>query len=171
MKKKKSWWSAFSLFPTICFTRSWTNPVMWARFKLLVLSAFNLEKFTFFPWSKELTLYQTTNFRLFKLKDFADDNFIYYENGRKFFKRIDNTVGKGEIAHYEQFLLFPQCFQKTCTADTKNPWLVWESVKQHTASGDNLWNSAFYLTLYIIQNWTSLEGECCRKHRKRKKCL
>ena len=30
----------------------------------------------------------------------------------------ENTVGKGEIAHYEQFLLFPQCFQKTCTADT-----------------------------------------------------
>ena len=29
-----------------------------------------------------------------------------------------NTVGKGEIAHNEQFLLFPQCFQKTCTADT-----------------------------------------------------
>ena len=26
-------------------------------------------------------------------------------------------MGKGEIAHYEQFLLFPQCFQKTCTAD------------------------------------------------------
>ena len=29
-----------------------------------------------------------------------------------------NTVRKGEIARYEQFLLFPQCFQKTCTADT-----------------------------------------------------
>ena len=27
-----------------------------------------------------------------------------------------NSVGKGEIAHYEQFLLYPQCFQKTCTA-------------------------------------------------------
>ena len=24
----------------------------------------------------------------------------------------ENIVGKGEIAHYEQFLLFPQCFQK-----------------------------------------------------------
>ena len=35
----------------------------------------------------------------------------------KFFQRLENTVGKGEIAHYEQFLLFPQCFQKTCTAD------------------------------------------------------
>ena len=40
------------------------------------------------------------------------------KNGRKFFKRVENTVGKGEIAHYEQFLLFPQGFQKTCTADT-----------------------------------------------------
>ena len=28
-------------------------------------------------------------------------------------KRVENTVGKGEIARYEQFLLFPQCFQKT----------------------------------------------------------
>ena len=27
-------------------------------------------------------------------------------------------VGKGEIASYEQFLLFSHCFQKTCTADT-----------------------------------------------------
>ena len=33
-------------------------------------------------------------------------------------KWVENTVGKGEIAHYEQFLLFPQCFQKTCAADT-----------------------------------------------------
>ena len=32
-------------------------------------------------------------------------------------KGVDNTVGKGEIARYEQFLLFPQCFQKACTAE------------------------------------------------------
>ena len=24
-------------------------------------------------------------------------------------------MGKGEIARYEQFLLFPQCFQKSCS--------------------------------------------------------
>ena len=24
--------------------------------------------------------------------------------------RVENIVGKGEIARYEQFLLFPQCF-------------------------------------------------------------
>ena len=40
------------------------------------------------------------------------------ENGRKFFKRLENAVGKGEIVHYLQFLLFPLCFPKTCTANT-----------------------------------------------------
>ena len=52
-----------------------------------------------------------------KLKVFADDNFKFHENGRQFFKRVENTVEKGEIPHYQQFLLFPQCFQKTTTAD------------------------------------------------------
>ena len=48
---------------------------------------------------------------------------------KKFSKRIENSVGKGEIARYEQFLLLPQCFQKTCTANTQKQWLVWERVK------------------------------------------
>ena len=33
-------------------------------------------------------------------------------------KKEENTVGKGEIARYEQFLLFPQCLPKACTTDT-----------------------------------------------------
>ena len=49
-----------------------------------------------------------------KLKEIAEENFKLYENSR----RVENTVGKGEIARREQFLLFPQCFRKTCTADT-----------------------------------------------------
>ena len=65
-----------------------------------------------------LSLSQTTNFRLSKHKEFADDNFKFNENGRKFSKRVENTVGKGEIACYEHFHLFPQCFEKTCTDDT-----------------------------------------------------
>ena len=52
----------------------------------------------------------------FQIKELADDNFKYDENDGNFFKQLENTVGKGEIARYEQFLLFPQCFQKTCTA-------------------------------------------------------
>ena len=65
-----------------------------------------------------------------KPKDFADKNFKFDENGEKFTKSVENTVGKGEIARYEQFLLFPQCFQKTLAADTEKPGLVWERVKQ-----------------------------------------
>ena len=53
-----------------------------------------------------------------RLKETADDNSKFAENGRKFSKREENTVGKGEIARYEQFLLFPLCFRKTCTTDT-----------------------------------------------------
>ena len=30
---------------------------------------------------------------------------------------MENNVRRGEIARYEQFLLFPQCFQKTFTAE------------------------------------------------------
>ena len=44
----------------------------------------------------------------FKLKEFADYNFKFDENKRKLFKQEENTVGKEEIACYEQFLLFPQ---------------------------------------------------------------
>ena len=54
-----------------------------------------------------------------KLDEFADDNFEFDENGGQFLRRVRNTVGKGEIARYEQFPLFPQCFQKTCSADTR----------------------------------------------------
>ena len=65
-----------------------------------------------------LTLSQATNINPSKLKEFADDNFKFDENRGKFSKRVESTVGKGEIARYEQFLLFPQCFQEACTSDT-----------------------------------------------------
>ena len=65
-----------------------------------------------------LTLSLMTNFRLVQTDEFADDNFEFDENCGKFSKRVENTVGKREIAHHEQFFLFPQCFLKTCTADT-----------------------------------------------------
>ena len=52
------------------------------------------------------------------------------ENCEKVSSRVENTVGKGEITHKEQFVLFPQCFQKTSDADTKIQGFVWGSVKE-----------------------------------------
>ena len=38
-------------------------------------------------------------------------------------------MGKGEIACYEQFLLFPQCFQKACFRGASKDVVLWEWVK------------------------------------------
>ena len=46
-----------------------------------------------------------------------------YPNG------IENTVGKGELARYKQFLLFPQCFQKACFPGASKGVVVWKWVK------------------------------------------
>ena len=67
-------------------------------------------------------------------------------------------MGKGEIARYEQFLFFPHCFQKTCTADTLKQGLVWKK----GAVSFNRCNVRHDLTLLIIS--------CCqRRYSQRKK--
>ena len=60
--------------------------------------------------------------------EFADDIFKSDENGRKLSKQVEYTVGKGEIARYEQFLLFPQCFQKACFPEVSKGVIVREWV-------------------------------------------
>ena len=84
-----------------------------------------------------LTLSKTTKFLLFQIQSLGRRQLKFDENGRKFSKQVENTVRKGEIACYEQFILFPLCFKKACTADTLKTRLVWERVnniskqKQH----------------------------------------
>ena len=63
------------------------------------------------------------------MKEFADDNFKFDENGSKLSKWVENIVGKGEIARYEQFLLFPRCFQKACFPGVSKGVIMWEWVK------------------------------------------
>ena len=67
------------------------------------------------------------------MKEFADDNFKFDENGRMLSKQVENTMGKGEIAHYEQILLFPHCFQKPCFQGVSKDVIVWEWVKWSSA--------------------------------------
>ena len=49
----------------------------------------------------------------------------------KFSKWVVNTVEKGEITLFEQFLLFPQCFQKACFQGASKGVIAWEWVKTH----------------------------------------
>ena len=85
-----------SLFLAWLFIRSW-QPKSHLRQTSLTLS--QMTKFQTLPNWKSL---QTTISYL--IKKF---------NGRKFSTGLENTVGKpGEIAHDEQFLLFPTVFSK-----------------------------------------------------------
>ena len=45
-----------------------------------------------------------------KLKDSADDISNLMKTRRKFSEQEEHNVGKGDIARFEQFLLFLQCF-------------------------------------------------------------
>ena len=86
--------------------------------KIIKLETFHLSNTMLGIWSSTklcgwvtlLTLSQTTNLDSSKLKEFADNNFKFNENGRKSSKRLENTVEKGDIAHYEKFFLFPTMF-------------------------------------------------------------
>ena len=67
------------------------------------------------------------------MKEFADDNFKVDENGRKFSKWIENTVGKEEIARYEQFLLFyHSVFKKLVLQTHKNQGLFGKGLRDLT---------------------------------------
>ena len=87
-----------------------------------------------------------------KLKQSADDNFDFDENSRKFSKRLENTVGKGEIARYEQFLLVPQCFQKACFPEASKGVIVWEWVKLSVATDISYSGSLIH----------TKDHQCCR---------
>ena len=70
------------------------------------------------PWNGALLFPKRHILESSKMKASADNNFKFDGNGRNFFKQVENNVGEGQIARYEQFLLFLHCFQKTSTVDT-----------------------------------------------------
>ena len=78
-----------------------------------------------------LTHYQTTkNLDWSKLKQFADDNFIFDENSRKFSRRVETLWVK------EKLLVMSKCFQKACLPGASKGVIVWEWV--HFLSDDKI---------------------------------
>ena len=54
-----------------------------------------------FQGKKVFNPFPNDKFQTFlNLKECADDNFKFDENGRKLSKRVENNVEKGEIDHY-----------------------------------------------------------------------
>ena len=86
-----------------------------------------------------------------KLKEFADDNFKFDKNGSNLSKWVQTTLGKGEIASYEQFLLFPQCFQKACFPGVSKGVIVWEWVNFDMSTTCRGISSSVLYSLYLSQ--------------------
>ena len=88
-----------------------------------------------------------------KLKAFADDNF----------DRVENIVGKGEIACTSNFLFFPQCFLKASFPEASKSVIVWEWVNHKT----NLLTSLIFgmnahlIYTHLVVPW--LKSNTCTK--------
>ena len=62
-----------------------------------------------------LTLSQTTNFRLFQLKESADGNFHFDENGRKFSKGLKILLEKEKLLVTSNFSFSHRIFKRLGT--------------------------------------------------------
>ena len=58
--------------------------------------------------------------------------------GKQLSARVENIVAKGEIARYEQFLLFLQCFQKQPVNDVLKRVSMEKRVNSPHASRDGI---------------------------------
>ena len=96
-----------------------------------------------------------------KLEKFADGNFKFAENGIKFSKPVENTVGKGKIARYEQLLIMsnisfsPSVFERPILQTRKNQGLFGKGLNGHLAA----WNLHIDLKICVFDTcYLSLIG-------------
>ena len=64
----------------------------------------------------------------FKLKALADDKINVTEKLKFDLERVENIVGKGENAGNQDFLLFPQCFQRASYTGLLKVGIVWKTL-------------------------------------------
>ena len=104
--------------------------------------------FFFKPYAKR-QIFDTS-----KLKDFADDNFKFDENGKQFSKWVENTAGTGEIAH--------SVFKRPVLQKHKNKGLCGKRLrekpfKNHVGKGENPGNQHFLLFPHCISTLSKTE--------------
>ena len=77
----------------------------------------------FIPFPNDKILNQS------KFKALAVDKINMTEKMKFIFGGVENSVGKGQNAGYQHFLLFPQCFQKTSYTGVLKGVILWQKVK------------------------------------------
>ena len=90
------------------------QPLFNCRMQMLLIWIRFCTNFLLFIIKSNLT--QAINSDFSKLKEFTDGNFEFDENGRKFSKHVENTVGKEDLLFTSNFSFSRSVF-KTCSAD------------------------------------------------------
>ena len=73
-----------------------------------------------------LTLYQTMKFWTYpNWKHFAHNKISVTEKLKYDMGRVENIVGRRENEGYQDFVLFPKCFQKLCFSRSLKVRIVW----------------------------------------------
>ena len=78
-----------------------------------------------------------------ELKEFADDNFKFDKNRRKFSKQIENTVGKREIACYKQFSFSHSVFKRLVSQGRQKVSLCGNGLNQTIGSLNKIQKEGF----------------------------
>ena len=99
------------------------------------------------------------NFRLVQIEGICKWQINMTEKLKFVFGRVENKMVKVENAHYQHFLLFPQCFQKASYIGLLKVWIVLEREKRKLFIF--VWYSCYFqfvhyftvLTLYFIFIW------------------
>ena len=113
----------------------------------MILIAASTKLFRFSPFPKRQILDSS------KLKEFADGNFKFDENDRKFSKRVENTVGKGEIARYGVFkrlVLHTRKNQGLFAKGLNEPGK--EAFPRHSGKRKKCWKRAFSTKFQFFQS-------------------
>ena len=100
-----------------------------------------------------------------KLTEFADNNFKFDENCRKFSKWIKTLWEKEKLLITSKFLLFPQCFQKTLLQTHKIQGLFWKGL--YPCSQCTLYKSCFHRVLFTSTQHNSFQATSAFPHNNR----
>ena len=74
-------------------------------------------------------------------KTCANDILSISQNIKFVFHIVENSVGKGENAGYQHFLLFPHCFPRTSSLGSLKVGIVWYRDKVENRKVNDEWTS------------------------------
>ena len=149
-------------------TVAWMENIVWYVYVIMLLYV-----------HIKLTFYQMTNFRLFQSERVCRQQFQVWRKWKKVIQTDRKHCGKRRNCSLQQFLLFPQCFQKGCFSGVSKGVIVWEWINllphnydfwcQRKKHFENMGNEKMLVTnifslTHGVFNYTIKHKFCLKQH-------